>query len=60
MSTSHFLLMVLYAFMVSVVFATIMKDDRRAQLKTFVTMFGGFIVSALVIGYLMYPFPLGS
>ena len=58
MTTSHFLLMALYAFMVSVVFATLMRDGRRAQLKTAGMMFGGFIGAALVMGWLMYPFPL--
>jgi hypothetical protein len=55
MTTSHFLLMVLYAFIVSVVFATLMKDARREQLKTGGMMFGGFIAAALAIGWLMYP-----
>ena len=58
MTTSHFLLMVLYAFMVSIVFATLMRDDLRAQLKTFAMMFGGFVAVAFVLGYVMYPFPL--
>ena len=56
--TSHFLLMVLYAMLVSVAFAMLLKDDRREQLKTGAMMFGGFIVAALAIGWLMYPLPL--
>ena len=56
--TSHFWLMVLYAFFVSVVFAVLMKDDRREQLKTAAMMLGGFVAVAYVLGWLMYPFPL--
>jgi undecaprenyl pyrophosphate phosphatase UppP len=56
--TSHFWLMVLYAFFVSVVFAVLMKDDRREQMKTAVTMLGAFVAVAYVLGWLMYPFPL--
>ena len=55
---SHFLYMVAYALFVSLVFAMLLKDDRREQVKTGATMFGGFIAAALVIGWLMYPFPL--
>ena len=55
---SHFLFMVLYALLVSIVFATLLKDVRRDQLKTAAMMFGGFLAAALAIGWLMYPFPL--
>jgi len=55
---SHFLFMVAYALLVSIVFATLLKDQRRDQVKTGVTMFGAFLVAAVVFGWLMYPFPL--
>ena len=56
--TSHFWLMALYAFFVSTVFAVLLRDDARAQLKTGGMMFGGFIAAAYVLGWLMFPFPL--
>jgi len=56
--TSHFWLMVLYAFFVSLVFAVLLRDDPREQLKTGGMMLGGFIVAAYVVSWLMYPFPL--
>jgi heme A synthase len=56
--TSHFWLMVLYAFFVSVVFAVLMRDDPREQVKTAAMMVGGFVAVAYVLGWLMYPFPL--
>jgi len=55
---SHFLLLVVFAFFVSLVFAVIAKDDVRDQLRFGGLMFGGFIVSAIVLGWLMFPFPL--
>ena len=56
--TSHFWLMVLYALFVSVVFAVLMKEDRREQMKTAVMMTGAFVAVAYVLGWLMFPFPL--
>ncbi len=55
---SHFALLVLFAFFVSLVFAVIAKDGLREQVQFGALMFGGFIVSAIVLGWLMYPFPL--
>lgn len=55
---SHFLFMVLYALLVSIVFAMLLKDERRDQLKTGAMMFGGFLAAALAISWGMYPFPL--
>jgi hypothetical protein len=55
---SHLLLMMLFAFFVSLVFAVIAKDDAREQLRLGGLMFSGFLVSALVLGWLMYPLPL--
>ena len=55
---SHMVLLVLFAFFVSLVFAVIAKDDARDQLRFGGLMFGGFLASALVLGWLMYPFPL--
>jgi hypothetical protein len=56
--TSHFLLLVLFSFFVSLVFGVLLRDDPRQQIRTGAMMFGGFIVTALVLGWLMYPFPL--
>jgi len=51
-------LVILYAFFVSVVFAVLMKDDRREQVKTAAMMLGAFVAVAYVLGWLMFPFPL--
>lgn len=55
---SHFLLLVLFAFFVSLVFALIAKDELSDQLRFGGMLFAGFIVSAIVLGWLMFPFPL--
>ena len=56
--TDHFLLMALFAFFVSLVFAVLMRDDARAQVRLGAMMFGAFIAAALVLGWIMRPFPL--
>ncbi len=56
--TSHLLLLALFAFFVSLVFAVLLRDDPRTQLRTGAMMFGGFLLAALVLGWLMYPLPL--
>jgi hypothetical protein len=56
--TDHLLLLVLFAFFVSLVFAVLLRDEPREQLRTGGLMFGGFIAAALVLGWLMYPLPL--
>ena len=56
--TSHFLLLVLFAFLVSIVFATLLRDDPRQQIRLGGMMFGGFVATAVVLGWLMYPLPL--
>ena len=55
---SHLLLLALFAFFVSLVFAVIAKDDAREQLRLGSLMFAGFLASALVLGWLMSPFPI--
>ena len=50
--------MVLFAFFVSLVFAVLLRDDPRHQMRTGGFMFAGFVAAAYVLGWLMYPFPL--
>jgi heme/copper-type cytochrome/quinol oxidase subunit 4 len=56
--TSHFLLLALFALFVSLVFAVLLRDDPREQLRTGALMFAGFIAAAYILGWLMYPFPV--
>ncbi|MCY4660531.1 MAG: hypothetical protein OXF93_12070 [Acidobacteria bacterium] len=56
--TSHFLLMVLFAGCVSAVFAALMRDDPAEQFRLGARMFAGFVGAAVLLSWLMYPFPL--
>lgn len=55
---THFGLLVVFAFFVSVVFAALLRDAPREQLRTGAFLFGGFVGAALLLGWLMYPLPL--
>ena len=55
---SHFLLLLLFAALVSAVFATLARDRPGAQLRTGVWMFAGFVGVALLLGWVIYPLPL--
>jgi hypothetical protein len=50
--------MVVFSLFVSVVFATLMQDDPREQLKLGAKMFGGFILAGLALGWILFAFPL--
>lgn len=54
----HFLLLVLFAFFVSLVFAVLLRDEPRAQLRLGAMMLGGFVAAGFALGWLMYPLPL--
>ena len=58
MLTGHFLVLAVYALMVSVAFATLLRDTPREQVRLAATMLGAFVAFAYVIGWLMYPVPL--
>ena len=58
MIESHFLLLTIFAFFVSLVFATITKDEPREQLRFGGLTFAAFVVGATVLGWLMYFLPL--
>jgi hypothetical protein len=55
---SHILLLTMFAFFVSLVFAVIAKDTLPEQIQFGGLLFGGFLLAALALGWLMYPFPL--
>lgn len=56
--SGHFLLMLLFAFCVSTVFAALLRDQPAAQVRFGALIFVGFVGVALVLGWLMYPLPL--
>ena len=56
---SHFLLMVVYALLVSVFFAALWRRDRREQWKLGLQLFLGMVVGGLAVAWLMYLFLSG-
>ena len=55
---SHLVLLTLFAFFVSLIFALLSKDTAHEQIRFGGLLFAGFLVAALVLGWLMYPFPI--
>ena len=56
---SHFLLMVLYAFQVSLFFSILWRRRRGEQVRLFLQIFLAMVGGALIVAWLMYPFPSG-
>ena len=56
---SHFLLMVLYALLVSLFFTLLWRRGRREQIRLFLQIFLGMVGGGLLVAWLMYPFPSG-
>ena len=55
---THFGLLLLFASFVSIVFAVLLRDDARSQVRFAAVLLGGFVLGAVVLGWLMYPLPL--
>lgn len=58
MMQSHFVLMLIFSLCVSVVFAGLLRERAGEQVVIGAKMFGGMMVAALVLGWVMRPFPL--
>ena len=55
---SHFVLMLMFAVCISAVFAALLREEVHEQLVLGAKMLGAMIVAALVLGWLMLPFPI--
>jgi prepilin signal peptidase PulO-like enzyme (type II secretory pathway) len=56
MMRSHFLLLALFAFFVSLVFSLLSKETAEQQLRFGAQLFAGFLAAALGLGWMMYLF----
>jgi len=56
--TSHFGVMCLFAFCVSLVFATLMRDEPREQVRLGARLFAGFIGFGVLAVWVVYFLPL--
>jgi len=59
MPLSHALLMFLYALLVSLFFAVLWRRERRRQVMLFLQLLIGMVGGALLLAWIMYPFPAG-
>jgi len=56
--TTHLGAMTLFALFVSIVFATLMRDEPREQWQLGLRLFGGLVGGGILAGWLLYPLPL--
>ena len=57
MMRSHLVNLVVFSFLVSTVFATLLRDTTRERLKFGAYAIAAFVLSTLVIGWITMPFP---
>jgi uncharacterized membrane protein len=55
---SHFILMLSFAFICSVVISLVTKNEPREQFRYFIKFFLSLVLIALAIAWIMYPFPI--
>jgi hypothetical protein len=53
----HFLIMSVYALLVSAFFALLWREGRRERWKLFGILLGSLVLGGLAVSWLMYPFP---
>jgi hypothetical protein len=56
--TSHLGLMVLFSLSVSIVFATLQRDEPREQFLLAARLLAGFLGAGILIGWVLYFLPL--
>jgi hypothetical protein len=57
MISSHLVILFEFSLLVSTVFATLLRDDLKSRLRFGALVFAAFMLSTLIVGWLMYPFP---
>ncbi len=57
MMHSHLVTLVVFSALVSTVCGMLLRDTPRDRLKFALTAFAAFVLSTLVLGWLMNPFP---
>ncbi len=55
---SHFLFLLVFSVLVSIVFAVLQKETVAEQIRFALTMTAGFVAFAIAAGWLMRLFPL--
>ncbi|MGE5276996.1 MAG: hypothetical protein ACM3SU_08370 [Acidobacteriota bacterium] len=55
--TDHFLIMTVYALLVSGFFALLWREESSERWRLFGLIFASLVVGGLAVAWLMYPFP---
>ena len=55
--TSHVGVMMIFALFVSIVFAALMRDEPKDQLRLAARIFGGMVGGGILVAWLLYPLP---
>lgn len=55
--TTHLGVMALFGLTSAIMFATLMRDDPKEQLKLGLRIFAGFVAGGVAVGWLLYPLP---
>jgi hypothetical protein len=50
--------MIVFALFVAIAFATLLHDHPREQVTFGARVFGAFVAGGLLLGWVLYPFPL--
>jgi len=53
----HFLIMTVYALLVSAFFSLLWREQRVERWKLFGVLLGSLVLGGLAVAWLMYPFP---
>jgi drug/metabolite transporter (DMT)-like permease len=57
MIRSHLVHLAIYSAVVATFFSALVRRRRREQVKMFLWTFGGMAAGALLLAFLMFPFP---
>jgi cytochrome bd-type quinol oxidase subunit 2 len=55
--TDHFIIMAVYAVLVSAFFALLWREERRERFRLFGILIAALLLGGLAVAWLMYPFP---
>jgi hypothetical protein len=55
--SSHLFVLLTFSALVSAVFAMLLREDTPSRVRFAVKAFGAFVVSAVIVGWVMHPFP---
>ncbi|MEO8033714.1 MAG: hypothetical protein ABI837_04730 [Acidobacteriota bacterium] len=55
---NHIVLMFIYATATALFFALLWKNTRKERIQFFALVFSALFVGGIVLGWVMYPFPL--